>query len=330
MRIEAPAMRTEPERGTGEAGPYCCRVCGYETRRARPQDVGEAPGNTERFAPKTFRLWQCPACRTIRSLDPVDFAAVYADYPLKQRKLDFFARRTLGNLLRRLRSAGLKKTDRILDYGCGNGVFVAYLREKGYADVSGFDPYEARYAAEPPADATFDCVIVNDVIEHCDDPREILRKCGVLLRDGGLLYVGTSDAAGVAMDRLEPHLMRLHLPFHRTIMLEEKLHDLVLETGFLRARSWRRSYMDTLVPFANYRFLDEFNKALGHIIDRAFAAPDPLLFVKHPRLLFFGFFGYFLPSACEPAIAAIKSTTDGELHSAGNGPRSGRSGQMRS
>jgi SAM-dependent methyltransferase len=279
-----------------------CPICGYRTDHPDPRDLGAARGNTQRFRDTVFRLWKCPQCRTIQSLDPVDFGDIYSDYPLSRRKLDVFARGTMRNLLRRIVREGLRKTDAILDYGCGNGVFLRFLEEEGYSDVTGYDPYVPQHAALPPGRTTFDCVIANDVIEHCPDPRALVRDCVEKLRPGGLLYIGTAEPDGVDMHDLEPQLMRLHLPFHRLIITLETLRTLGTELGLGVVRSYRRSYMDTRAPFANYRFLDEFNKALGHEMDRAFEPDAGRVLLRRPQLLFYGLFGYFFPSAYEPAV----------------------------
>jgi len=240
-------------------------------------------------------------CGSLRSLDAVDSTDIYRDYPLNRRRLDAFARGTLGNLLRRLRSAGLKKSDSILDYGCGNGLFLEFLRRKGCARVSGYDPHVPEFSAPP--EGPFDCVVANDVIEHVEDPRALLRDCTRLIRPGGLLYVGTADSEPVRMDDLASHVMRLHQPFHRVIMTQATLLRLAAELGMEQVRAWRRSYLDTLVPFANYRFLDEMSRATGHDLNAMLAPAAARLVARSPRLLFFGFFGSFFPSAFEPAVA---------------------------
>jgi hypothetical protein len=106
------------------------------------------------------------------------------------------------------------------------------------------------------------------------------------------------------MKNLEPHLMRLHLPFHRTLLTQAGLHGLCRGLDLEILHAWRRSYMDTWRPFSNYRFLDEFNRALGHVMDRAFEPGAGRVLLLKPRLLLIAFFGYLFPSAYEPAVAA--------------------------
>jgi len=291
-------------RSAGAAAASCrCVICHYETDCPAPGDLGSVRGNTERFRNDTFRLWRCPKCLTIHSLDPVDYQDIYRDYPLNKRRLDVFARGTLANLLRRLVRGGLQRHHAILDYGCGNGVFLDYLREKGFTAIRGYDPYVPEFAEPPPAESGFDCVVANDVIEHVDDPRAVFGQCLDLVKPGGLLYMGTADSEGVEdMADLERHVMRLHQPFHRVIISEKSLQALGQEHGLQPVGCYRRSYMDRFVPFSNYRFLDEFNKALGHNMDQALDPAAGKIVLKRPALLFYAFFGYFFPSAYEPAV----------------------------
>ena len=290
--------------GANPGGGYRCVICGHETAHPAPTELGSARGNTSRFVATRFSLWKCPRCQTIHSVDPVDLPDIYRDYPLNSgRRLDVFARGTLGNLLSRLEAGGLRKGNDILDFGCGNGVALAFLRERGYVEVSGYDPFVPEFAELPGGARKYDCVIANDVLEHVEDPRATLRVCVDLVRPGGLLYVGTCDSESVgSMADLEPHLMLLHQPFHRVIVTQKTLLALGPEIGLDLVGSWRRSYMDTLRPFANYRFLDEFNRALGHQMDLAFDPAAGKILMRKPALLFYAFLGYFFPSAAEPAV----------------------------
>jgi SAM-dependent methyltransferase len=284
-----------------------CRICGYETGAPDPRDLGAVRGNTARFHDTLFRIWKCPRCRTLYSIDPVDYDDIYAGYPLFRRQLDHFARRSMANILRRLKRAGLKASDRILDYGCGTGLFVRFLNEAGYAAVIGYDPFVSEFARLPAEQASFDCVVNNDTIEHADDPREMIRRCKDLLKPGGLLYLGTADSAPVDPQKLEHEIMRLHQPFHRILFTQETLQRLGTEAGLELVASYRRSYFDTLWPFVNYRFLDELNGALGHTLDRAFDPKDVgRVVLRTPRLWFYGLLGYFFPSAYEPAVVLRK------------------------
>ena len=109
------------------------------------------------------------------------------------------------------------------------------------------------------------------------------------------------------MTNLEPEVMRLHQPFHRIILTEQSLHDVVAEFDLDIIGSYTRSYHDTRRPFSNYRFLDELNSAVGHNLDLAME-PDVTTraFLRSPRLWFFALLGYWFPSAIEPAVVVRK------------------------
>src|SRR5262245_34622831 len=109
---------------------YACKICDYQTDRPNAEELGTARGNTDRFQHQRFHLWQCPRCKSIHNVDPIDFEDIYSDYPLNKRRLDVFARGTLSNLLKRLTAAGLAKSHAILDVGCGaSAVLMEFLRE---------------------------------------------------------------------------------------------------------------------------------------------------------------------------------------------------------
>lgn len=114
--------------------------------------------------------------------------------------------------LRQLQLAGAK---RILDVGCGSGIFLDYLgRHIPDAQLVGNDlnaellaSLSARGLSIFPGDmgqikartsdvAPFDAICMLQVLEHASDPIDMLQTFLGLLRPGGLLIVTTPDAGG--------------------------------------------------------------------------------------------------------------------------------------
>ena len=107
-------------------------------------------------------------------------------------------------ILRMLRSAGVHRSDRILEVGCGSGALVEAMEAAGYRDVTGLDMAEAAVgaarsrglnnivqadaAATDFDDGAFDCIIASDVLEHIMDESKALTEWRRLLRPGGLLF----------------------------------------------------------------------------------------------------------------------------------------------
>lgn len=99
----------------------------------------------------------------------------------------------------------------ILDVGCGGGGFLAALRERGYASLSGMDPSPACVDAvhsrlgidcrvgvlsEPPFQSGgFDIVISTGVLEHLLYPAQDLGHFQKLLKPAGAAFVLVPDAS---------------------------------------------------------------------------------------------------------------------------------------
>ncbi len=94
---------------------------------------------------------------------------------------------------------------RVLDIGCGNGIFTQWLTHKAEA-VTGTDHSQAQLAFGarefpgvgfvcsagerlPFADETFDVVVMSEVLEHMDDDRAALDEALRVLRRGGLFVI---------------------------------------------------------------------------------------------------------------------------------------------
>jgi SAM-dependent methyltransferase len=103
-----------------------------------------------------------------------------------------------------LADAGVRPPARVLDAGCGWGVTLDALEDRGYRavglDVSrptleridrpGRDLIEADLTRPFPGDAgTFDAVLALDVLEHLDDDRAAVARLARLARPGGIVLV---------------------------------------------------------------------------------------------------------------------------------------------
>jgi SAM-dependent methyltransferase len=193
-----------------------------------------------------------------------------------------------------LRKRGVRSSDRILDYGCGAGLFIQYLRSKGYSNVTGFDRFVPEWSNKKVLELRFDTVLSYDVIEHSEDPRAFLRDVADLVSPGGLLVIGGPNADGLRLDGnlLAPELSQ---PYHRHILSEKILLELAREEGLQPEHFYRRFYFDTLVPGVNTRFMWSYIQATGGMIDAAVEPPQPAAVLRSPKLLFESVVGYFSP-----------------------------------
>lgn len=145
----------------------------------------------------------------------------------------------------------LPKDARILDYGYGMGYWLLSMRTLGYTRLSGYDIAANRerrgeLAARgieviPPgglpglAPASLDCVRLEHVFEHLDEPLAVLRSLNRLLRPGGLLLMTFPSIypwLGVKNLGEPPHVDHLQLPIHLAHHSLESCRRLVGAAGF--------------------------------------------------------------------------------------------------
>ncbi len=155
---------------------------------------------------------------------------------------------------------------RALDVGCGNGAFLALLRQHGW-DIVGVDASEAAaVAAEsahgikvhvgelhsaPLVSGSFDFVNLSHVIEHVWSPQRTLLRAAELLAPDGQLYIETPNVESFAFRRCGQYWYPLESPRHlwlfsvRTLRRALEAAGLeVVETGGLSFPSfaWEATY----------------------------------------------------------------------------------------
>lgn len=275
--------------------PECtvCNVCDCPGTLESSPETGRVASNMRKFHQDEFTVWRCANCGSLHRQEAVDLDYYYKDYFLQQQKLDFFARLGYGNRLKMLRKHGLTRDSSILDFGCGRGVFVSFLRQRGYPNVEGFDPFDSEYDDPSVLDKPYDVIVSFDVIEHVDQPRDFFSQLTRQLSDDGLLVVSTPNADYLPLSF--PQAMRLHQPFHQHILSERALLDLGQQHGLRAVEVRRRFWLDTLVPAGNARFVREYVYRAGGLVDVTMEPPRVGMVLASPRLWFFAIAGYFFP-----------------------------------
>ena len=193
-----------------------CILCSADSRddtleRARVRS------NVRAFRDNEYAVWRCGKCRSIHAADEVDLALHYAAYPFHDLGRDVRLSIVYSKLLSRLRRSGLRRSSTLLDYGCGSGAFVEFLRDRGYSRAFGYDEYNPEMARPARLCARYDFVLAQDVIEHVDAPLDLLTRLGDLAEPGGVVAIGTPDAERIELTRAHDFIHTLHVPYHRHI-----------------------------------------------------------------------------------------------------------------
>jgi len=245
-----------------------CNVCGATIEGE--VESASIRSNVRKFAGEQFVVWRCPQCKSIHARDDVDLAHYYADYPFhKLRDADqgWMLDVMYGHLLSRLRAAGFDRGRSLLDYGCGSGMFLEYLRGRGYEDLSGYDEYSEHYADRAAIERTYDCVMTQDVIEHVPEPRALVQTLDALTKPGGMIVIGTPNAENIDLAEPEKRVHALHQPYHRHILSKSALVKVGEELGWEVLRYYPTMYTNTAFPFVNSAFLLHYFSCFDNCVD---------------------------------------------------------------
>lgn len=116
----------------------------------------------------------------------------------------------------------------ILDYGCGYGADVDYLRKKGFC-VDGYDPYQINTPYMHVGVGLYDvilCTYVLNVLENKLDEFQVLGHIYTLLADKGEVYI--SVRRDLSQDiRTYVHGSAYHV--QRYVKLDTRYFDLAVE-----------------------------------------------------------------------------------------------------
>lgn len=221
-----------------------CRLCdgrALPTLRDRP--------DREYGVPVRLDYWRCTGCGLVFA-DPIPSALVpsfYAAYSTHERA-DGASRNKLWRLIDAITPAldrtgsfaelKVPKTARILDFGCGDGVFLDHLSRDGYTNLAGcdFDPKVAATALPglrffagigQLADETFDVITLNHVLEHVEDVTATLKRLRSHLKPGGFVYIRTPNAGSVLSTVFRGNWRGWETPRHLNVLTPEAMRRAV-------------------------------------------------------------------------------------------------------
>ena len=142
--------------------------------------------------------------------------------------------------------APYRKTNRLLDIGCGAGSLLLAARKNGWdaqgLDVSqnavdhvrelGFEVFQGELAQAVFPAGHFDVITAAELLEHLPEPRLVLQEVLRLLRPGGLFWTTTPHARGLSARVLGIKWRCIWPPEHLQLFSSGGLKALLLDVGF--------------------------------------------------------------------------------------------------
>lgn len=143
---------------------------------------------------------------------------------------------------------GARPPGALLDVGCGDGSFLRKAAARGWrARGIDFDEAAARAAREKGVEVdcgglveagyeanSFDAVTLNNVIEHLQNPAEVIAEARRILRPGGVLVMATPNVLSYGHRCFGRHWRGLEIPRHLFLFSPAILRRLCREAGFAR------------------------------------------------------------------------------------------------
>ena len=238
-----------------------CRLCGsgryylvYRKRKGKTPSEPRAKNYaiSESSLEKPSKIVRCMTCGLVYAALDSSLQEIKKDYSdmadedyVKEEK---GRRAQAKSVLSKI--AKFKKQGRLLDVGCGPGLFLAQAREQGWevsgADLSlwaknyckenfGIDIFQGTLTEARFPDRSFDVVVMNDVIEHLEDPKVVLSEIRRVLKNDGVVYISTPDIDSFLSRSLGGRWWGIN-KYHLFYFSRKTLERLFESVGFKRLR----------------------------------------------------------------------------------------------
>jgi SAM-dependent methyltransferase len=230
-----------------------CDWCGT----AHSEPVFAGPDRLEGL-PGTFFMARCPQCGVYRqnprpaweSLQhyyPEDYAShprLVQDEPTRLRQLD----KRYGPWKRLRAVERYQPGGALLEVGCGTGLFLEEALLSGRWQVTGIEPgqraagyvrdrlgvtvHQGRFSEIELPEASFEAIVMWNVVEHLDSPVADLRYAQRLLKDGGWLIFSIPNLESLERQVFGDFWVGWDLPRHLYLFPQEVLGEILDEIGF--------------------------------------------------------------------------------------------------
>ena len=191
-------------------------------------------------------------------LNPYSIGIVIKLQWVKNLFLEIFYTKSLVSrlTLTRLKIAEVGLNDSILDVGCGKGILLHKMKESGFENVLGIDPFIDDTISYPNGlkilkkdfnelDGKFDFIMFNHSFEHMENPLEVMKQSNRLLNKNKFLLLRIPVADSYAFKHYRENWCSLDAPRHLFLHTKKSIELLAKQSGFeikkinYDSRSWQ-------------------------------------------------------------------------------------------
>lgn len=212
---------------------------------------------------RPFEIWECPSCGLLFQ-NPLPCSSeleayyqegyytgknefAYQDERKNFKYSSYVWKARIKRLQKNLRTK--LKDKKILDIGCSFGGLLQNAKEMGLhpygIEISDFSRKYVQKQFQIPVyktlkeakfqDNFFDAVTMIELIEHLDQPCDVLSECFRILKKGGLLLIQTANMQGQQAIKAKENY-HYFLPGHLYYFSRKNLRQKLLEIGFTHVR----------------------------------------------------------------------------------------------
>ena len=226
-----------------------CSLCGRESLLALYTASDKKFGTTQ----ENFRIEFCPFCKVGETVPRPERGKLSDFYPEGYYPTQHVSCFTSNVVLQRFQHEKIRaiqrfrRSGRLLDIGCGIGLFIKFAAAHGYqtqgiewSEIAAregrrawnLDIIRGDFLETSLPESQFDIVTCWHVLEHLLQPREAIVKAHQLLSREGLLVIAVPNFNSYQARVFRRHWYHLDVPRHLFHFTPEGLSDLVKGAGF--------------------------------------------------------------------------------------------------
>ena len=170
-------------------------------------------------------------------------------------------------------SRHLKQNSNVLDYGCGPGDFVKYLRSRSVR-AYGYDP-NIKFSSNEPAYLTnnstwekkkYDIIFLWHVLEHIHNPYILLQSLKKSLNKNGKIYIAIPNFKSFDSKYYRKHWAGYDLPRHLWHFSRKSIYQIAEKNNFKICKE-KSLHLDAIyVSFLSERYKSSFSPFLQGLI----------------------------------------------------------------